>query len=92
MTHIGNMDQTMCRFDMAPNSTNNIRGERDIRIATTGGAKIGFTVALTALADGTKLPAFIVFKVLYCIKYPLIIFKLQFTVRRLLISNLHIVF
>ena len=56
------MDQTMCRFDMTPSTTNNIKGARDIRIATCGGAKKGFTVALAAYADGTKLPAYIVFK------------------------------
>ena len=62
MYNIGNMDQTMCRFDMAPKSTNNIRGEADVRIAATGGAKKGFTVALTALANGEKKPAYIVLK------------------------------
>ena len=60
--HIGNMDQTMARFDMAPNYTNNVRGERDVRIATAGGAKRGFTVALTATADGNKRPAYVVLK------------------------------
>ena len=62
LVRIGNMDQTMCRFDMAPRTTNNRKGARDIRIATTGGSKKGYTVALAACADGTKLPAFIVFK------------------------------
>ena len=33
------MDQTMCRFDMAPKVTNNERGAATVRIATTGGAK-----------------------------------------------------
>ena len=56
------MDQTMCRFDMPPKTTNNMRGQQDVRIATAGGTKRGFTVALTAFADGTKLPAFVVFK------------------------------
>lgn len=59
---VGNMDQTQCRFDMAPNTTNNKKGEKTIRISTSGGAKKGFTVALTALANGTKLPAYVVFK------------------------------
>ena len=59
---LANMDETMVRFDMAPKSINNIKGENTVRIATTGGAKKGFTVALTALANGTKLPAYIVFK------------------------------
>ncbi len=60
--NIGNMDQTICRFDMAVNATNNILGERYIRISTTGGAKMGFTVALCALADGTKKPAYVVLR------------------------------
>ena len=59
---IGNMDQTMARFDMAPSTTNNVRNERNIRIATGGGSKKGFTVALAARADGTKLPAYCVLK------------------------------
>jgi hypothetical protein len=58
----GNMDQTMCRFDMAPKRTNNLQGEKTIRIATTGGAKRGFTVALSARANGEKHPAFVVFR------------------------------
>ena len=61
-SHVGNMDQTMVRFDMSGNSTNEIRGEKTIRIAKSSGAKRGFTVALAATGDGRKLPAFIVFK------------------------------
>jgi hypothetical protein len=60
--NIANMDQTMCRFDMAANTTNSVRGERDIRISTGGGSKKGFTVALCASADGTKKPAYVVLK------------------------------
>ena len=56
------MDQTMCRFDMAPSSTNNVKNQRSVRIATTGGSKRGFTVALCALASGHKRPAYICFK------------------------------
>ncbi len=52
----------MCRFDMAVNATNNIIGERNIRISTTGGGKKGFTVALCELADGTKKLAYVVLK------------------------------
>ena len=42
--------------------TNAVRGEKDVRIATGGGAKKGFTVALCARASGDKLPAYLVFK------------------------------
>jgi hypothetical protein len=62
LANIGTMDETMCHFDMAPKTTNNIQGENTICIATTGDAKKGFTVALAAMANGTKLPAYIVFK------------------------------
>ena len=60
--NIGNMDQTMCRFDMAPTATNSLKNERSVRIATTGGSKRGFTVALCGLATGDKKPAYICFK------------------------------
>lgn len=43
-------------------STNTVRGQRTVRIATTNAEKKGFTVALCALADGTKLPAMLIFK------------------------------
>lgn len=56
------MDQTMCRFDMAPSQSNSKRGERTIRIENTRAEKKGFTVALAATASGEKLPAVIVFK------------------------------
>ena len=51
-----------CRFDPLPGTTNNIRGARTVRIATSGVQKKGFTVALCASADGEKLPAYIIFK------------------------------
>ena len=51
-----------CRFDPLPGTTNNIRGERTVRIATSGVQKKGFTVALCASAAGEKLPAYIIFK------------------------------
>ena len=59
---IGNMNQTMCRFDMASASTNEQLGVKDVRISTTGGAKRGYTVALCAMANGAEKPAMIVFK------------------------------
>ena len=55
---IVNMDQTMCRFDMAPSRTNDIVGKRSIRIVSTKATKKGFTVALAAKGNGKKLPAF----------------------------------
>ena len=58
--HIINMDQTMCRFDMAPNKTNSAIGTKSIRITTKKSTKKGFTVALAANGAGEKLPALII--------------------------------
>lgn len=52
----------MCRFDMSRSKTNDKRGTKTIRIKTTRAEKKGFTVALAAAADGTKLPAVVIFK------------------------------
>ena len=57
-----NMDQTIVRFDMPPNRTNEIKGSKRVGIKTTKAEKRGFTVALCAAADGSKLPAFLIFK------------------------------
>ena len=62
LCHIVNMDQTMARFDMTFSTTNNVRGERTVRIANACGKKKGFTLCLAAAADGHKLPAHIIFK------------------------------
>lgn len=60
--NIANMDQTMVRMDNPATRTNNVAGESSIRIANTGCARRGFTVALAARASGSKLPAFVVLK------------------------------
>ena len=52
----------MCRFDMAPKSTNEAIGSNTVRIAATGGTKRGFTIALCALALDHEKPAFICLK------------------------------
>ena len=57
-----NMDQTMLRFGMLPQRTNDKKGCRQVRTKTTRAEKRGFTVALFVAADGTKFPAMIVFK------------------------------
>ena len=57
-----NMDQTIVRFDMPPNHTNEIKGSKRVHIKTTKAEKRGFTVALCAAADGSKLPGFLIFK------------------------------
>ncbi|KAH7978654.1 hypothetical protein HPB49_006300 [Dermacentor silvarum] len=60
--NISNMDQTMVRMDSPANRTNNVVGESTVRIANTGCARRGFTVALAACASGHKLPAFVILK------------------------------
>ena len=60
--NIGNMDQTMCRFDMPCKRTNNLKGESSVRITNTKCTKRGFTVALCARASGHKMPAFCILK------------------------------
>ncbi|KAH6944945.1 hypothetical protein HPB50_006315 [Hyalomma asiaticum] len=60
--NICNMDQTMVRMDSPASRTNNVIGESTVRIANTGCACRGFTVAFAACASGHKLPAFIVLK------------------------------
>ena len=47
---------------MPPKRTNTKKGAKTVRIKTTRAEKKGFTVALAAMADGTKLPAVIIFK------------------------------
>ncbi|KAL8566227.1 hypothetical protein ACOMHN_063117 [Nucella lapillus] len=62
LSNIMNMDQTMVRFDMMPARTNKKKCAKQVRIKSTKAEKRGFTVALTAAADGTKLPAFVILR------------------------------
>ncbi|KAL1460338.1 hypothetical protein MTO96_027560 [Rhipicephalus appendiculatus] len=50
--NMANMDQTMIRMDCSASRTNNIIGKSSVRIANTGCARRGFTVALTACVSG----------------------------------------
>ncbi|KAH9364692.1 hypothetical protein HPB48_003576 [Haemaphysalis longicornis] len=56
------MDQTMVHTDAPANRTNDFVGASTIRIANTGCARRGFTVALAACASGPKLQAFVILK------------------------------
>ncbi|KAG0418077.1 hypothetical protein HPB47_005151 [Ixodes persulcatus] len=56
------MDQTMVRMDTLVNRTNNLAVASTLRIANTGCARQGFTVALAVCASGRKLPAFVILK------------------------------
>ena len=59
---IGNMDETPLTFDMPSNMTVEETGSRTVSIRTTGHEKSNFTVVLSCMADGTKLPPLIIFK------------------------------
>ena len=56
-----NMDQTVVSFFYPSGRTNNLIGERSVRISKSSGAKRGFTMALTATASGRKLRLMIIF-------------------------------
>ena len=59
---IANMDETPVTFDLSSNITIDETGARSISIRTTGYEKTNFTVVLSCMADGTKLPPLIIFK------------------------------
>ena len=61
-SRIVNMDQTMCKFDMPPNHTNNKKGAKSVRIKTTRAEKKGLTVALATTAAEEKLLAVIILR------------------------------
>ena len=56
------MNETMVRYDSVATVTNNIHGEKTIRVRGTGYQKKGCTVALTLTASGHKLPALVILK------------------------------
>ncbi|CAG8706548.1 21812_t:CDS:2 [Gigaspora rosea] len=56
------MDETPVWFDMAGGLTMNPKGAKTVHIRTTGNDKNRFTVVLTCLANGKKLPPVIIFK------------------------------
>ena len=59
---IGNADQTPLTFDLPADSTIEKKGTSTVTIRTNGAEKTRFTVMLACMADGTKLPPYIVFK------------------------------
>lgn len=62
MSQIGNADQTPLTFDLPSENTVNIKGARSVTMRSTGNEKNRFTVMLGCMADGTKLPPYVVFK------------------------------
>jgi len=59
---IGNMDETPVSFDLPSQTTIEETGSKTVSIRTCGYEKSNFTVILACMADGTKLPATIIFK------------------------------
>ena len=59
---IANMDETPMAFNLPNNTTVEQRGTRTVSILSTGHERSNFTVVLTCMSDGTKLPPVIIFK------------------------------
>lgn len=59
---IGNMDQVPIYFDMPGERTLEKQGTKGIIVKTNGGEKLRITVALTCLANGEKLPPYVIFR------------------------------
>src|SRR4051794_18666919 len=59
---IGNMDETPLSFNLPNNTTVEHRGTKTVSILSTGHEHANFTVVLACMADGTKLPPVIIFK------------------------------
>ena len=74
LSGIGNMDETPLWMDMPGDTTIARTGVKSVPILNTGHEKARFTVCLAAMADGTKLKPFVVFKGVWqdpkLIKYP----------------------
>ncbi|MGH0134381.1 UNVERIFIED_CONTAM: hypothetical protein FKN15_059083 [Acipenser sinensis] len=62
LSDIGGMDETAIWADMPGQSTVEFCGVKQVPILTTGHEKMSVTVCLAAMADGRKLPLFVVFK------------------------------
>ena len=56
------MDETPVTFDLPSSYTLEKRGSSTISIKTTGHERSTFTVILGCMADGSKLPPVIIFK------------------------------
>ena len=56
------MDETPVSFDLPSQTTIEETGSKTVSIRTCGYEKSNFTVILACMADGTKLPATIIFK------------------------------
>lgn len=62
LDQMGNADQTPVFFDMPTSVTVHKRGDKSVIVKSTGNEKSRVTVMLTCLADGTKLPPYVILK------------------------------
>jgi hypothetical protein len=62
LVHIGNADHTPVYFDMPSNVTVNEKGAKTVIIRGTGNEKGRITVMLDVLADGRKLPPYVILR------------------------------
>lgn len=62
LKHIGAMDETPLWFDLPCSRSYDTRGIKSVTAKTTGKEKLRYTVVLAAMADGSKLPAIVIFK------------------------------
>jgi hypothetical protein len=60
LSQTGNADETPVYFDMPSNYTVDDKGVKSILIKTSDNEKMRVTVMLTVLADGTKLPPYVI--------------------------------
>src|SRR5438128_2952210 len=56
------MDETPLTFDLPNNNTIDNIGAQTVSICTTGHERSSFTVVLSCMADGSKLPPLVIFK------------------------------
>src|ERR1044072_3673283 len=59
---IGNMNEMPVSFNLPNNTTVKQRNTKTVSILSTGHEHSSFTVVLSCMADGTKLPPVIIFK------------------------------
>uniref|UniRef100_A0A672FD58 DDE-1 domain-containing protein n=1 Tax=Salarias fasciatus TaxID=181472 RepID=A0A672FD58_SALFA len=62
LDQMGNADQTPVYFDMPSHVTVENKGKKSVLVKSTGNEKSRITVMLTCLADGTKLPPYVVLR------------------------------
>uniref|UniRef100_A0A3Q1GUX3 Pogo transposable element derived with KRAB domain n=1 Tax=Acanthochromis polyacanthus TaxID=80966 RepID=A0A3Q1GUX3_9TELE len=62
LDQMGNADQTPVYFDMPSSVTVEKKREKSVLVKSTGNEKSRITVMLTCLADGTKLPPYVILR------------------------------